>query len=402
MGTILWILILLLCFGVSTVILFGLRLFATKSNLLRILFYGTLLAFIIPFAVFTFMLHLPLNGIIIMLHICVFWIYTIVADGIIERKIRANSGKENSVKAGTATENTDGNTPLFQPEPTAVESGYNRNYRHIRRFAAVVFGCFLYLTIGFLCAHQVRATWKKVETDKVLPGGSIRVAQISDVHLGTTMDGEKFARILKRIGGNDIDLLVITGDLVDGNTSRNEMINGCNALGDIHTKSGVYYIAGNHDSPESGEFTEEELFSMLKQNGVTVLRDETVLINDSFYLIGRKDRSESRKSIAELTESLDDSKYQIVLDHQPSDFEREAAAGVDLVLCGHTHGGYLIPVKWFAPLFMENLFGDTDRFSGTETRGNTTFYVSDGVGTWGCSFKTGAMSEYVIFEIMHR
>lgn len=80
-------------------------------------------------------------------------------------------------------------------------------------------------------------------------------------------------------------------------------------------------------------------------NGVKVLEDETVLLADQFYLIGRQDASEerdfagSRASMAELTQTLDADKYQIVLDHQPCDYDAQAQSGVDLVLSGHTHGG---------------------------------------------------------------
>ena len=180
--------------------------------------------------------------------------------------------------------------------------------------------------------------------------------------------------------------------------SREEMLRCCAAFSGKCSVEEIYYIAGNHDVYEDMAFTEEELFKALEDNGVSVLRDDVVLTAGGYYIIGRKDASENRKIMAELFKEVDPSKYTIVLDHQPNDFNRESQAGADLVLAGHMHGGYLFPMRLAAPL-LTGFFGDSDRIEGTETRNNTTFIVSSGAGTWGCSFKTGAISEYVIIDI---
>ena len=103
----------------------------------------------------------------------------------------------------------------------------------------------------------------------------------------------------------------------------------------------------------------------------------------------------SRASISDLTKNLDKDKYTIVLDHQPSDYDAEAAASVDLVLSGHTHGGQMIPMvqlmRWFH-------IGE-DNVYGLERRGNTDFIVTSGISDWAMKFKTGTRSEYVIIDI---
>lgn len=96
-----------------------------------------------------------------------------------------------------------------------------------------------------------------------------------------------------------------------------------------------------------------------------------------------------------MTKNLDKDKYTIVLDHQPNDYDAEAAARVDLVLSGHTHGGQMIPMgqlmRWF------HIGGDN--VYGFERLGNTNFIVTSGISDWALQFKTGTRSEYVIIDI---
>ena len=87
----------------------------------------------------------------------------------------------------------------------------------------------------------------------------------------------------------------------------------------------------------------------------------------------------------------------IVLDHQPTDYAAEAAAEVDLVLSGHTHGGQIIEMK-LASLLM----GANDRTYGTEKREKTDFIVTSGIADWAIKFKTGTKSEYCIVNIVGR
>lgn len=183
------------------------------------------------------------------------------------------------------------------------------------------------------------------------------------------------------------------------------MISCCKTLGSAKTKYGVYYVFGNHDKgyyPDSYRgYGEADLVKELKDNNVKVLQDENVLIDNRFYIIGRQDRSEEveknkgRATMSELTSSLDDSKFSIVMNHQPCDYANQAKSGVDLVVSGHTHGGQLFPL-----MNIENLTGlGDDRVYGYEKRDNTNFIVTSGISDWAIKFKTGCKSEYVIVNI---
>ncbi len=275
-----------------------------------------------------------------------------------------------------------------------------------RRYYAGVVALILtaaYLCAGWVLAHNVWSTHYTLTTPKEL--GSLRVALLADAHVGTTFDGAGFGAWMEKLGTEQPDVVVVAGDFVDDDTSLADMVSACQALGrlDEQVPYGVYYVFGNHDKgyygPAYRGYDGDDLLAQLEQNGVTVLQDESVLIDDRFYLVGRKDRSEEhrgggRQTMEELTAPLDREKYTIVLDHQPQDFDAQADAGADLVLSGHTHGGWLFPVN-----YINAWLAADDLVYGHETRGDTDFIVTSGISDWAMQFKTGCKSEYVIIDV---
>lgn len=308
-----------------------------------------------------------MNAIICILHLIVFWA---VSDGIFAL-VKKSRKKE-----------------------------FKRYYAGI---TAIVF-TIVYLAAGWYGAHHV---WEKnytIETDKAV--GNFRVALLSDSHTGTTFHGDGFSEHMKEIGKQNPDVVLVAGDFVDDDTTKEDMIRCCQALGEMKTTYGVYYVFGNHDKgyypSDYRGYTGDDLIAELEKNGVTVLQDQNVLIDNRVYIIGRQDRSEDvekgkgRADMATLTQDLDDSKFSIVMDHQPADYEAQAASGVDLVVSGHTHGGQLFPL-----MNIENLtgLGGDDKVYGYEKRDNTNFIVTSGISDWAIKFKTGCRSEYVLIDI---
>ncbi|MBR5683882.1 MAG: metallophosphoesterase [Ruminococcus sp.] len=259
----------------------------------------------------------------------------------------------------------------------------------------------VYLCIGWYNAHNIIVTPYSVTTDKTIDGGSIKVAGFADSHIGITLDGDGMARQIERIQAEDPDIVVIAGDFADDDSKRSDMVKACEALGKLHTTYGVYFVSGNHDKgymPDSRDFTIEELYSELEKNNVTVLEDEAVMVTDNFAIIGRKDKhDESRKAVSELTKDIPSSVYTLVLDHQPNDYNNEAAANVDLVYSGHTHGGHIWP-SGYVGLWI----GANDFVYGHTKRSNTDFIVTSGISGWAIPFKTGTVSEYNIINIKGR
>ena len=356
------------------------------------------------------------NAVIVVLHLAAFWLIADLVTGIEGLILRKKRGSRTLSAAN-------GDSPVTPVE--AQETTGKSPFRVYWKGVAVIVVCTIYLAVGWYLAHHVVRTVYTVETDKSLPGGSLRIVQLSDSHVGTLFDGKEFAEHLRRVQAEQPDIVVFTGDFVDDNTSREDMVIACRALGELNTTYGVYFAYGNHDKGyyNSREYTAQELDAELRKNGITVLEDEVKLIAGSICIIGRKDRNEGdrratsdgnqngtegkngsatdgtgktkgRMTMDEITTGLDRSCYMIVLDHQPNDYEAEAAADVDLVLSGHTHGGQLIPL---GPIGI--LIGANDRTYGTETRGNTTFIVNSGIGDWAIDFKTGTVSEYVVIDV---
>jgi len=266
-----------------------------------------------------------------------------------------------------------------------------------RLLTTVIAGCVLcavYITGAMINAYSVQRTDYAFSTDKLSEQGSLRIALISDCHLGAALDGERLEQQIGRISACQPDILAVTGDLVDSGTSREDMLAACAALGKADTALGVYFVPGNHDGGNA-YFSEKELYDALERNGITVLADESVLIEDSFYLCGRKDAYDrSRASIDKLLEPLDMDKYIIVLDHQPTDYEAEAHSGADLVLSGHTHGGQLLPLNLaLVPMgFCDKVYGHSD-IDGTH------FVVTSGIGALKVPLRTGTPTEFVIIDI---
>ena len=270
--------------------------------------------------------------------------------------------------------------------------------------AAAMVLCAVWLAGGWAADHHVRVTEYAFETDKL--DREVRLVQITDSHIGATFHADGFLKHIEGVNALEPDAVVLTGDFVDDDTSRADMLAACDALGQIEAPYGVYFVYGNHDKGYYAEsrrgWTGAELRGALERNGVMVLEDESARLDNGLLIVGRKDRSQEqrsggRRTAAELLSDADRSRYIVVLDHQPHDFDAEAAAGADLVLCGHTHGGQFIPIRHVGEWIGENAL----RY-GHERRLNTDFIVSSGISNWAFRFKTGCWSEIVTIDLRPR
>ena len=263
---------------------------------------------------------------IILLHVTVF---LLVVDGIVwvVRKLRKN--RELS--------------PLW-----------NKIYRSgVIAILLTVFVC----GYGHYNIYQVIRTDYTVETRKAIRAEGYRLVLLSDLHDGLTLNGAQLRAVAERIDAEQPDAIILDGDLVDESTTLEEMEEAFEILGQLNSTYGIYYVYGNHDQnnyTSSPNYTREQLADTIRKNGITILEDESVTLGSDLTLIGRADRGDGsfqRKEISELVASLNPEQEWILLDHQPSDYQKAEQAGCDLILSGHTHAGQIWPAGLFATLF---------------------------------------------------
>ena len=211
-------------------------------------------------------------------------------------------------------------------------------------------------------------------------------------------------QMTEKINEQNPDLVVVAGDIFDNEyEALDDPEKLAEILRGIRSKYGVYACYGNHDiqekilagftfgSKEKKEST-PEMDEFLEKAGITLLRDEYVLIDDSFYLYGRPDYErpgrgiDKRKTPQEITEGMDVSLPVLVIDHEPRELQELADTGVDVDLCGHTHDGQVFPGNIVIRFFWENPCGYLKK-------GNMHNIVTSGVGLFGPNMRVGTKSE---------
>ena len=202
---------------------------------------------------------------------------------------------------------------------------------------------------------------------------------------------------------------MIAGDFFDNDFDAVEDPDTISAtLRQIRSRYGTYACYGNHDIQEkilagftfpSDEKKESDprMDAFLADSNIQLMQDETLLIDDAFYLIGRADRErpgrgiQKRMTPQQLTEGLDQTKPILVLDHEPDELSELAAAGADLDLSGHTHDGQLFPANLIVSMVWENSCGYLEK-DGMHS------IVTSGVGVFGPNMRVGTKSEICVID----
>lgn len=279
------------------------------------------------------------------------------------------------------------------------EKMYKNKVTNMIAFVFAMIISVVFLSHSYYLANHVVPTYYELETTKNIGMEKFRIIHLSDTHVGATMDGDKFTKYMEEINKLNPDIVVITGDYIDDDTKKKDMIKACDGLGKLKTKYGVYFVYGNHDKGyfDYRKYTTNDLVKELEKNNVIILEDEVYEVTDNIYVVGRKDQSEKRKTVYELVKGIDKNKYIIDLNHQPKNYEDEKNAGIDLVLSGHTHGGQFYPLGQIGVLF-----GFNDNYYGLKTINNTNFIVNSGLGDWSIKFRTSSIAEYGVIDIIKK
>ena len=266
----------------------------------------------------------------------------------------------------------------------------------------------LMLIYGSINARYVRPSYYNVTIDKKAGLSSLRIALISDLHVGSAVDRKWLTRIVDAVNKAEPDMICLAGDIFDNNVSMLPDSEGIAAeFRRLKAPLGVFACQGNHDVDRlslRAEASTSGTADFLRKNGIVFLEDEFVLLPDGFYVAGRRDARpigarQGRKTAAELLSDLDKSKPLILLDHQPIDFPAEEAAGADLILSGHTHGGQFFPGN----IITAGIYKKAGAVHYGYWRGKTAQgVVSSGAGVWGPAIRVGARSETAVLDIKFR
>lgn len=262
----------------------------------------------------------------------------------------------------------------------------------------------LVITLGYWNMMHVVEKNYTVMTDKNIRIEGYRVALISDLHIGTTLNSEQLEEVCKRIEKTNPDFVILCGDITDESTKKDELDRGLAILSSISNKFGVYYVYGNHDRGtyrDTTDFTEAELNKALQKNGITILKDKTIDINGEITIAGREDksvtRSSKRKSQTELLSKINKDNFILLADHQPVELAENDKNEIDLQVSGHTHGGQIFPVG-----ILSDWLGFGELNYGYEKLEHLQVIVTSGIGGWGYPVRTGHHSEYVVIDIEKR
>lgn len=238
---------------------------------------------------------------------------------------------------------------------------------------------------GNIHYHNKQRQEISLTTDKHLER-PLKIVMLSDLHAGFHNRRTEVGRWVNMINAEKADLILIAGDMIDGNVRPLLAQGTAEELQRLNAPT--LACLGNHEYITGID----KALDLLNQTGIRILRDKSLNVG-GVTIIGRDDRSNrSRKSVGQLMQGVTRSDYIILLDHQPFNLEEAEQNGVDLQLSGHTHRGQVWPLNWVTKKMYECDYGQW-------RRGKTDYYVSSGMGIWGGKFRIGTDSEYAVITI---
>jgi predicted MPP superfamily phosphohydrolase len=247
---------------------------------------------------------------------------------------------------------------------------------------------------GYFEARDIRIEHLTIKTSKISKEmNSFKIVQISDVHIGLIVRGDRLKKIIQVIKTANPDILVSTGDLVDGQINKLEGL--AELLREIKPRYGKFAITGNHEFyaglDQAMDFTEKAGFSILRGKGTNVAGVINIAgVDDQALKPLGLFRNISER---ELLSGLDNEKFTLLLKHRP--LVDESAIGLfDLQLSGHTHKGQLFPFSLITKLYYPRHAGSLSLTN------NSHLYVSRGTGTWGPPIRFLSPPEVTVIELV--
>ena len=264
---------------------------------------------------------------------------------------------------------------------------------------------------GIFNARNIKVNEYSVTVNKSCGSDKhLKAVLVADLHMGYAIGVDHITNMVEKINQQNADIVIIAGDIFDNSYDGTDDPEGIKAqLKSIKSKYGVYAVYGNHDIDEKilmgftfdwggKQLHSEKMTNFMKDCNIKLINDESVLINDEFYLVGRRDTDKpgtedgTRAEISELTKDLDKTKPIFVLSHEPDELQKTADAGADIDFSGHTHDGQLFPGNLTIGLFWENP-------CGMIKKDNMYSIVTSGVGVYGTFMRVGTDAEICSVDI---
>ncbi|WP_313634312.1 metallophosphoesterase [Massilia timonae] len=253
--------------------------------------------------------------------------------------------------------------------------------------------------VGYVNARRVARVVKVDVPIRDLPAElhGYAIAQISDIHVGPTIKRPYLNAIVNKVNKLGADAIAVTGDLVDGSVQRLAM--HTEPLARLRASDGVFFVTGNHEY-YSGAL---EWIAEVRRLGLTVLMNEHVVRRRggaALMIAGVADytahhfhpehKSDPQRAVHGAPPEVG---VKVLLAHQPRSAPEAAAAGFDLQLSGHTHGGQFFPWNLFVPLQQPFV-------AGLNRVRDMWVYTSRGTGYWGPPKRFGAPSEITLVRLV--
>jgi len=227
--------------------------------------------------------------------------------------------------------------------------------------------------------------------------GGLKVAHLSDIHIkGMGLMANKILEILK---SEKPDLIFITGDLISFEGPYEPVMS---FLRQLNPPDGVYGVLGNTEySNENGSCSlcHEERSKRLKE------KQSPIFLRDSIYplrvngkilnILGVDDPVHKRSHLKKALKGVNSKIPSILLAHSPEIFEEASNSGIDLLLCGHTHGGQIFLTRYLRKILP--LEASLEFIEGFFQKGKMLMYVNRGVGTSYLPFRFGVKPEITFF-----
>jgi predicted MPP superfamily phosphohydrolase len=243
-------------------------------------------------------------------------------------------------------------------------------------------------------ASRIDVVRVRVVTDRLPPSApSLRIAQITDLHLGLVHRNGKAREVAAIVARERPDLFISTGDFVDGQLDGVEEL--AEILRGIPAPRGKYAVLGNHEYYAGID----RAIAFTVRSGFAVLRNESVTVDNVVRLAGVDDPAGARfgrsgdPSEADVLGNRPDDLFTILLKHRP-ELDPASAGKFDLQLSGHTHHGQIFPFRLLTRLVYPLLAGDHP------VPGGGMLHVSRGTGTWGPPMRFLAPPEITVLEIV--